>query len=91
MGRVYFRSVLLLYETRHKIDDAFRDNINGRLKHQLYRKLGSLNTRHEIYFQRENRCVQRDRERYIDIEKLNMILMIVGGETIRLNRALNVE
>jgi len=31
------------------------------------------------------------RERYIDIEKLNMILMIVGGETIRLNRALNVE
>ena len=87
MGRVYFRSVLLLYETRHKIDDAFRDNINGRLKHQLYRKLGSLNTRHEIYFQRE----KRDRERYIDIEKLNMILMIVGGETIRLNRALNVE
>ena len=88
MGRVYFRSVLLLYETRHKIDDAFRDNINGRLKHQLYRKLGSLNTRHEIYFQRE---IQRDRERDIGIEKLNMILMIVGGETIRLNRALNVE
>ena len=85
MGRVYFRSVLLLYETRHKIDDAFRDNINGRLKHQLYRKLGSLNTRHEIYFQRERT------ERDIGIEKLNMILMIVGGETIRLNRALNVE
>ena len=85
MGRVYFRSVLLLYETRHKIDDAFRDNINGRLKHQLYRKLGSLNTRHEIYFQRERT------ERDIGIEKLNMILMIEGGETIRLNRALNVE
>ena len=34
---------------------------------------------------------QRDRERDIGIEKLNMILMIVGGETIRLNRALNVE
>ena len=30
-------------------------------------------------------------ERDIGIEKLNMILMIVGGETIRLNRALNVE
>ena len=89
MGRVYFRSVLLLYETRHKIDDAFRDNINGRLKHQLYRKLGSLNTRHEIYFQRENKEIERERD--IDIEKLNMILMIVGGETIRLNRALNVE
>ena len=32
-----------------------------------------------------------ERGRDIDIEKLNMILMIVGGETIRLNRALNVE
>ena len=67
MGRVYFRSVLLLYETRHKIDDAFRDNINGRLKHQLYRKLGSLNTRHEIYFQREKREIHRHRETKYDI------------------------
>ena len=64
MGRVYFRSVLLLYETRHKIDDAFRDNINGRLKHQLYRKLGSLNTRHEIYFQRENKEIEREIHRH---------------------------
>ena len=43
------------------------------------------------YIFKERTDVQRDRERYIDIEKLNMILMIVGGETIRLNRALNVE
>jgi hypothetical protein len=44
-------NVLLYTKTRRKIDDAFRDNINGRLKHHLYRKLGSLNGRHEIYFQ----------------------------------------
>ena len=47
-------------EERRKIDDAFRGNINGRLKHHLYRKLGSLNIRQEIYFQRER---ERERER----------------------------
>ena len=47
-------------EERRKIDDAFRGNINGRLKHHLYRKLGSLNVRQEIYFQRERK---RERER----------------------------
>ena len=49
-------------EERRKIDDAFRGNINGRLKHHLYRKLGSLNVRQEIYFHRE-RLLVRERER----------------------------
>ena len=55
-------NVLLYTKTRRKIDDAFRDNINGRLKHHLYRKLGSLNGRHEIYFQGKESERERERE-----------------------------
>ena len=60
-----FKCVALLVrrKERRKIDDAFRGNINGRLKHHLYRKLGSLNRRQEIYFQRKRGERERERER----------------------------
>ena len=54
-----FASNVLLYKTRRKIDDAFRGNINGRLKHHLYRKVDSLNERHEIYFHQEKEGGER--------------------------------
>ena len=54
--------LLVRRKERRKIDDAFRGNINGRLKHHLYRKLGSLNGRHEIYFQGKRKR-ERERER----------------------------
>ena len=56
--------LLVRRKERRKIDDAFRGNINGRLKHHLYRKLGSLNVRQEIYFQREReRESEREKEK----------------------------
>ena len=56
-------------EERRKIDDAFRGNINGRLKHHLYRKLGSLNVRQEIYFHRERLLVRERKRREREKEK----------------------
>ena len=68
-------SSVLLYETRRKVNDAFRGKINGRLKHHLYRKLGSLNRRHDIYFERERereeREIRDDTQRNKGIEKGN--------------------
>ena len=66
-------------EERRKIDDAFRGNINGRLKHHLYRKLGSLNVRQEIYFQREWKESEKEKRRqWVEMQRTMGLLWVIN-------------
>ena len=78
-----FKCVALLVrrKERRKIDDAFRGNINGRLKHHLYRKLGSLNVRQEIYFHGERereRERKRKRRQWVEMQRTMGLLWVIN-------------